>query len=35
MQHRLYGLRGQAYVREYERILAEDGDRVKLIEAND
>lgn len=28
-RHRLYGLRGQAYVREYKRILAEDGDRIR------
>lgn len=29
MQHRLYGLRGRAYVSEFKRILAEDGDRLR------
>jgi hypothetical protein len=28
-QHRLYGLRGQAYVAKYKQILSEDGEAIK------
>ena len=34
MRHRLYGLRGRAYVSEYKRILAEDKDSI-LARFND
>ncbi len=28
MQHRLYGLRGKAYVAKHKQILAEEGDQI-------
>lgn len=31
IQHRLHGLRGKAFVREYKRILAEESDSILAV----